>query len=46
MLLLGRLPSKIFDLTSASDALGPSSWETGISAQHSRHTIHCRCMCH
>lgn len=26
MLLLGRLPSKILDLTSASDALGPSSW--------------------
>ena len=25
MLLLGRLPSKIFDFTSASDALGPNS---------------------
>ena len=26
MLLLGRLPSKIFDLTRASDALAPSSY--------------------
>ena len=31
MLLLGRLPSKILDLTSGSDAVGPSSLRTSSS---------------
>ena len=39
MLLLGRLPSKIFDFTSASDALGPNSCRASKTSAVGRESI-------